>query len=87
MTSEGVLLYRSDEHISSHIDEGQGFEEPTDEPNFDCSRGWHSSWNSVEDPSIHVSNNPWEQPSFGNVSKQPPLYGSNSSSQPAYTDD
>ncbi|KAK8633506.1 hypothetical protein V6N13_014351 [Hibiscus sabdariffa] len=66
---------------------GQSFEEPTDEPNFDCSRGWPSSWNSAEEPSIHVSNNPWEQPSFGNVSKQPPMYGGCSFSQSAYTDD
>ncbi|KAK8552921.1 hypothetical protein V6N13_055699 [Hibiscus sabdariffa] len=84
MTSEVVLLYRNDEHISSHIDEGQSFEEPTDEPNFE---GWPSSWNSVEDSSIHVSNNPWEQPSFGYVSEQPPMYGGSSSSQHAYTDD
>ncbi|KAK8558575.1 hypothetical protein V6N12_041876 [Hibiscus sabdariffa] len=63
---------------------GQSFEEPTDEPNFE---GWPSSWNSVEDPSIHVSDNPWEQPSFGYVSEQPPMYGGSSSSQPAYTDD
>ncbi|KAK8497288.1 hypothetical protein V6N12_000199 [Hibiscus sabdariffa] len=152
MTSEVVLLYRNDEHISSHIDEGQideqrirrrgqkikepskhiqyylqvadyyswylengksflvsvevgnkwredlrcskhrqltsefgqSFEEQTDEPNFE---GWPSSWNSIKDSSIHVSNNPWEQPSFGYVSEQPPMYGGSSSSQPAYTDD
>ncbi|KAK8657964.1 hypothetical protein V6N13_036181 [Hibiscus sabdariffa] len=84
MASEGVLLYRGDEHISSHIDDGQSFEEPIDdpydEPNFDRSRVWPSSWDSVE-----------EQPSFGNVwnsvEEQPPMYGGGSSSQPAYTDD
>ncbi|KAK8628414.1 hypothetical protein V6N13_064121 [Hibiscus sabdariffa] len=133
MASEGVLLYRGDEHISSHIDDGQtyavaedlsplqandfefdteyyswylengkpflvsvevgnkwredprcskhrkltsefgqSFEEPIndpyDEPNFDRSRVWPSSWDSVE-----------EQPSFGNVwnsvEEQPPMYG------------
>ncbi|KAK8613696.1 hypothetical protein V6N13_101453 [Hibiscus sabdariffa] len=152
MASEGVLLYRSNEHISSHINDGQideqrirgrgqkikeplnhiqyylqvaeyyswylenekpflvsveaenkwredprcskyrqltsefgqSFEEPTDdpydEPNFDRSRGWPSSWDSVE-----------EQPSFVNVwnsvEEQSPMYGGGSSSQPAYTDD
>ncbi|KAK9018716.1 hypothetical protein V6N11_033763 [Hibiscus sabdariffa] len=65
----------------------ESFEEPEDEPNFDCSSGWQSSWNSVEDPSIHIGNNPWEQPPFGNVSEQPPMYGGSSSSQHAYTDD
>ncbi|KAK8628377.1 hypothetical protein V6N13_064085 [Hibiscus sabdariffa] len=29
MTSEGVLLYRDDEHISSHIDDGQPYANPT----------------------------------------------------------
>ncbi|KAK8538953.1 hypothetical protein V6N13_022093 [Hibiscus sabdariffa] len=155
MAYEGVLLYRSDQHISSHIDEGQideqrirrrgqkikepsnniqyylqvaeyyswylenekpflvsvevgnkwredprcskhrqltsefgqSFEETTDEPNFDSSTVWPSSWDSVEDPPIHVSNNSWGQSSFGNVSEQPPMYGGSSSSQPAYTDD
>ncbi|KAK8661000.1 hypothetical protein V6N13_051902 [Hibiscus sabdariffa] len=48
---------------------------------------WQSSWNSMEDPSIHVSNNPWEQLPFGNVSEQPPMYGDSSYSQLAYTDD
>ncbi|KAK8536158.1 hypothetical protein V6N13_108346 [Hibiscus sabdariffa] len=84
MASEGVLLYRGDEHISSHIDDGQSFEEPIDdpydEPNFDRSRVWPSSWDSVE-----------EQPSFGNVwnsvEEQPPMCGGGSSSQHAYTDD
>ncbi|KAK9040523.1 hypothetical protein V6N11_015671 [Hibiscus sabdariffa] len=87
MESEGVLLYCSDDHISSHINEGQSFEEPTDEPTFACSNGWPSSWNSVEDPIIHVSDNSWDQPPFGNVSEQPPIYGGSSSSQHAYTDD
>ncbi|KAK8712513.1 hypothetical protein V6N13_147752 [Hibiscus sabdariffa] len=125
MTSEGVLLYRGDEHISSHIDDrqialsdancrsseyyswylengkpflvsvevgnkwredsrcskhrqltsefGQSFEEPTDdpydEPNFDCSRGWPSTWDSVEEqPSFgNLWNSVEEQPSFNNV--------------------
>ncbi|KAK8482693.1 hypothetical protein V6N11_069411 [Hibiscus sabdariffa] len=80
--------WREDPRCSKHrqltSEFGQSFEEPTDEPNFE---GWPSSWNSVEDSSIHVSNNPWEQPSFGYVSEQPPMYGGSSSSQPVYTDD
>ncbi|KAK8579348.1 hypothetical protein V6N13_142556 [Hibiscus sabdariffa] len=72
-------------HLTSEF--GKRSEEPTDEPNFNCSSGWQSSWNSMEDPSIHVSNNLWEQPPFGNVSEQPPIYGGSSSSQHAYTDD
>ncbi|KAK8508253.1 hypothetical protein V6N12_019432 [Hibiscus sabdariffa] len=80
--------WREDPRCSKHrqlmSEFGQSFEEPTDEPNFE---GWPSSWNSVEDSSIHVSNNPWEQPSFGYVSEQPPMYGGSSSSQHAYTDD
>ncbi|KAK8674753.1 hypothetical protein V6N13_032856 [Hibiscus sabdariffa] len=152
MESQGVLLYRSDEHISSHINDeqideqrirrrgqkikeplnyiqyylqvaeyyewylengkpflvsveagnkwrenpqcskhrqltsefGQSFEEPTDdpydEPNFDHSRDWPTSWDLVE-----------EQPPFGtswnSVEEQPPMYASGSSSQPTYTDD
>ncbi|KAK8593383.1 hypothetical protein V6N12_045465 [Hibiscus sabdariffa] len=80
--------WREDPRCSKHrqltSEFGQSFEEPTDKPDFE---GWSSSWNSVEDPSIHVSNNPWEQPSFGYVSEQPPMYGDSSSSQPAYTDD
>ncbi|KAK8998437.1 hypothetical protein V6N11_083828 [Hibiscus sabdariffa] len=83
--------WREDSRCSKHrqltSEFGQSFEEPTDELNFDRSKGWHSSWNSVEGPSIYVSNNPWEQPLFGNVSKQPPMYGGSSSSQPTYTDD
>ncbi|KAL4332806.1 hypothetical protein GQ457_07G003670 [Hibiscus cannabinus] len=66
---------------------GQSFEETTDEPNFDSSRVWPSSWDSVEDPPIHVINNSWGQSSFGNVSEQPLMYGGSSSSQPAYTND
>ncbi|KAK9041483.1 hypothetical protein V6N11_016583 [Hibiscus sabdariffa] len=80
--------WREDPRCSKHrqltSEFGQSFEEPTDEPNFE---GWPSSWNSVEDSSIHVSNNSWEQPSFGNVLEQHPIYGGSSSSQPAYTDD
>ncbi|KAL4369185.1 hypothetical protein GQ457_05G030440 [Hibiscus cannabinus] len=72
-------------HLTSEF--GQSFEEPTYEPTFACSSGWSSSWNSVEDPIIHVSDNLWDQPPFGNVSEQPPIYGGNSSSQHAYTDD
>ncbi|KAK8624414.1 hypothetical protein V6N13_065759 [Hibiscus sabdariffa] len=56
--------WREDPRCSKHrqltSEFGQSFEEPTDdpydEPNFDRSRGWPSSWDSVE-----------EQPSFGNV--------------------
>ncbi|KAK8660994.1 hypothetical protein V6N13_051896 [Hibiscus sabdariffa] len=147
MASERVLLYRSDEHISSRIDEGQMEEqrircrghkikEPSEvqipvefslagrwrhnlrnvgvvhnnvrdiivliqtigkdqhihsvhQGRFDenWTMNWQSSWNSMEDPSIHVSNNPWEQLPFGNVSEQPPMYGDSSYSQLAYTDD
>ncbi|KAK9034068.1 hypothetical protein V6N11_050246 [Hibiscus sabdariffa] len=80
--------WREDLRCSKHrqltSEFGQSFEEQTDEPNFE---GWPSSWNSIKDSSIHVSNNPWEQPSFGYVSEQPPMYGGSSSSQPAYTDD
>ncbi|KAK8717096.1 hypothetical protein V6N13_044377 [Hibiscus sabdariffa] len=76
-------------HLTSEF--GQSFEEPTDEPTneptFACFIGWSSSWNSVEDPVIHVSDNPWDQPTFGNVSEQPPTYGGSLSSQHAYTDD
>ncbi|KAK8599467.1 hypothetical protein V6N13_077388 [Hibiscus sabdariffa] len=80
--------WREDPRCSKHrqltSEFGQSFEEPIDdpydEPNFDRSRGWPSSWDSVE-----------EQPSFGNVwnsvEEQPPMYGGGSSSQPAYTDD
>ncbi|KAK8653578.1 hypothetical protein V6N13_127571 [Hibiscus sabdariffa] len=93
--------WREDPRCSKHrqlISEfGQSFEEPTDdpydEPNFDRSRGWPSSWDSVEEqPSFgNVWNSVEEQPSFGNVwnlvKEQPPMYGGGSSSQPAYTDD
>ncbi|KAK8998990.1 hypothetical protein V6N11_070169 [Hibiscus sabdariffa] len=80
--------WREDPRCSKHrqltSEFGQSFEEPIDdpydEPNFDRSRGWPSSCDSVE-----------EQPSFGNVwnsvEEQPPMYGGGSSSQPAYTDD
>ncbi|KAK8972307.1 hypothetical protein V6N11_013660 [Hibiscus sabdariffa] len=83
--------WREDPRCSKHrqltSEFGQSFEETTDEPNFDSSTVWPSSWDSVEDPPIHVSNNSWGQSSFGNVSEQPPMYGGSSSSQPAYTDD
>ncbi|KAK8575452.1 hypothetical protein V6N12_063125 [Hibiscus sabdariffa] len=80
--------WREDPRCSKHrqltSEFGQSFEEPTDdpydEPNFDRSRVWPSSWDSVE-----------EQPSSDNVwnsgEEQPPMYGGGSSSQPAYTDD
>ncbi|KAK8479894.1 hypothetical protein V6N11_074088 [Hibiscus sabdariffa] len=80
--------WREDPRCSKHrqltSEFGQSFEEstddPYDEPNFDCSRGWPSSWDSVE-----------EQPSFINVwnsvEEQSLMYGGGSSSQPAYTDD
>ncbi|KAK9011566.1 hypothetical protein V6N11_044413 [Hibiscus sabdariffa] len=56
--------WREDLRCSKHrqltSEFGQSFEEatgdPYDEPNFDHSRGWPSSWDLVE-----------EQPSFGNV--------------------
>ncbi|KAK8627707.1 hypothetical protein V6N13_135310 [Hibiscus sabdariffa] len=62
----------------------QSFEEltddPYDEPNFDRSRDWPTSWDLVE-----------EQPPFGtswnSVEEQPSMYASGSSSQPTYTDD
>ncbi|KAK8482102.1 hypothetical protein V6N11_066681 [Hibiscus sabdariffa] len=80
--------WREDPRCSKHRQLTSGFgqssEEPTDEPNFE---GWPTSWDSVENPPIHVSNNPWMQPSFGYVSEQPPMYGGSSSSQHAYTDD
>ncbi|KAK9020126.1 hypothetical protein V6N11_054619 [Hibiscus sabdariffa] len=79
--------WREDLRCSKHRHLTSEFGQSSEEPNFDCSSGWPSSWNSVEDPSIHVSNNPWEQPPFGNVSEQPPMYCGNSSSQHAYTDD
>ncbi|KAK8489246.1 hypothetical protein V6N11_083625 [Hibiscus sabdariffa] len=80
--------WREDPRCSKHrqltSEFGQSFEEPIDdpydEPNFDRSRVWPSSWDSVE-----------EQPSFGNVwnsvEEQPPMCGGGSSSQHAYTDD
>ncbi|KAL4332224.1 hypothetical protein GQ457_07G045710 [Hibiscus cannabinus] len=80
--------WREDPRCSKHRQLTSGFgqssEEPTDEPNFE---GWPTSWDSVENPPIHVSNNPWMQPSFGYVSEQPPMYDDSSSSQHAYTDD
>ncbi|KAK8983919.1 hypothetical protein V6N11_009701 [Hibiscus sabdariffa] len=93
--------WREDLRCSKHrqltSEFGQSFEEPTDdpydEPNFDCSRGWPSSWDSVEEqPSFgNVWNSVEEQPSFSNVwnsvEEQPPMYGGGSSSQPAYSDD
>ncbi|KAL4333527.1 hypothetical protein GQ457_07G014950 [Hibiscus cannabinus] len=93
--------WREDPRCSKHrqltSEFGPSFEEPTDdpydEPNFDRSRGWPSSWDSVEEqPSFgNVWNSVEEQPSFGNVwnsmEEQPPMYGGGSSSQPAYTDD
>ncbi|KAK8580765.1 hypothetical protein V6N12_071017 [Hibiscus sabdariffa] len=93
--------WREDPRCSKHrqltSEFGQSFEEPIDdpydEPNFDRSRGWPSSWDSVEEqPSFgNVWNSVKEQPSFGNVwnsvEEQPPMYGGGSFSQPAYTDD
>ncbi|KAK9034514.1 hypothetical protein V6N11_050675 [Hibiscus sabdariffa] len=93
--------WREDPRCSKHrqltSEFGQSFEEPIDdpynEPNFDCSRGWPSSWDSVEEqPSFgNVWNSVEEQPSFGNVwnsvEEQPPMYGGGSPSQPAYTND
>ncbi|KAK8555088.1 hypothetical protein V6N13_103818 [Hibiscus sabdariffa] len=63
---------------------GQSFEEPTDdpydEPNFDRSRDWPTSWDLGE-----------EQPPFStswnSVEEQPPMYASGSSSQSTYIDD